>query len=53
VIKWRMMSDRQKPEAAPDRFTAFLRALIRVPKAEIERLEAERPKRRKTKKPAA
>jgi hypothetical protein len=34
-------------------FEAFLQALLRVPKTEIDKLEAKRPKRRKTKKPAA
>ena len=36
-----------------DRFRAFLMALIRVPKTEIDRLEADRPKRGKRKKPDA
>ncbi|MDH2908635.1 MAG: hypothetical protein PXZ07_00795 [Candidatus Eremiobacteraeota bacterium] len=35
------------------KFEAFLRALIRVPKGEIDRLEAARPKKTKRKKPAA
>lgn len=38
---------------AEDRFRAFLQALIRVPKAEVDRLEAERPRKAKRKKPAA
>ncbi len=44
------MSESSRPET---KLEAFLRALIRVPKAEIDRLEAERPKKAKRKKPDA
>ena len=43
----------EKDRLPADPFTRLLRALLRVPKAEIERLEAERPKRPKRKKPDA
>lgn len=44
------MPESNRPET---KFEAFLKALIRVPKAEIDRLEADRPKRGKRKKPDA
>jgi len=43
----------EAPSPRKDGFRAFLAALVRVPKSEIDRLEAERPKKQKPKKPAA
>jgi hypothetical protein len=41
----------EKPDSEAMR--SLLSRLIQVPKAEVDRLEAERPKKRKRKKPAA
>lgn len=40
---------------AEEKFKAFLQGLIRVPKAEVDKIEADRPKKHgaKRKKPAA
>jgi len=45
------MSKPDKP--VEGRFETFLRALVRVPKDEVDRLESDRPKKQKPKKPAA
>jgi uncharacterized small protein (DUF1192 family) len=43
------MADSERPG---DAMKALLQKLLRVPKAEIDRLEAQRPKKRKRNKPA-
>lgn len=42
----------EKREQERDPVADFLRRLLRVPKSEIDKLDADRPKRKKTKKTA-
>jgi len=46
------VADEDRPLGPESQFKGFLKALIDVPKTVVEKIEAERPKRKRRKKPA-